>query len=111
MGVVFLELCGKNEVEASLTGCKRSGNFQLALVMLLAAISDAHSGAKRLENTSNAQETNMWLGQSQVLLYKLGKVIHSLKIDNKCMQPFIHYAIQFTIYHDFHCLLSVQLRL
>lgn len=46
MGVVFLDLCGKNEVEASLTGCKRSGNFQMALVMLLAAISDAHAGAK-----------------------------------------------------------------
>ncbi len=98
-------------MEASLTGCKRSGNFQLALVTLLAAISDAHAGAKRLKNTSNAQETYMRLEQSQVLLYKLGKVIHCLKIDNKCMQPFLHYAIQFTIYRDLHCLLSMQLRL
>lgn len=63
-----LKLCGKNEAEGSLTGCKRSGIFQLALVRLLAAISDAHSGAKRLENTSNVQETNMWLRQGQVLL-------------------------------------------
>jgi len=63
-----LKLCGKNEAEGSLTGCKRSGIFQLALVMLLAAISDAHSGAKRLENTSNVQETNMRLRQGQVLL-------------------------------------------
>lgn len=82
-------------MEASLTGCKRSGNFQLALVMLLAAISDAHSEAKILENTSNAQETNMHLGQGQVLFHKLGKVINI----EKCMHPFIYYAIQFTIYN------------
>lgn len=47
---------------------KRSGIFQLALVMPLAAISDAHSGAKRSENTSDVQETNMRLRQGQELL-------------------------------------------